>query len=137
MKRDILPFGLRMPDELRAALTAQAKENGRSLTAEIVFRLEKSLEFETKVYDFECGNPLDIILSANTAIAHYQHEIAIALETLKTGFGVAEPKPSYKTLLSMLSETDQQTLELVSSLPEQARESLINLIKQTTGRGKE
>lgn len=39
----IPPFGLRMQPELRAAIEAAAKESGRSLNAEIAFRLEESL----------------------------------------------------------------------------------------------
>lgn len=39
----IAPFGLRMQPELRAALEEAARENGRSLNAEIAYRLEESL----------------------------------------------------------------------------------------------
>jgi len=47
--RDINPFGLRLPSELRAALEASAQLSGRSLNAEIVFRLAGSFgEDETK-----------------------------------------------------------------------------------------
>lgn len=37
-------FNLRMPESLRLRLAAAAKENGRSLNAEIVQRLLRSLE---------------------------------------------------------------------------------------------
>lgn len=131
MKRDILPFGLRMSDELRAALSTHAKENGRSLTAEIVFRLEKSLGLETKFYDLEDGHPLDVILQANAAIALHQHKISVALEALKKGGGIAETRPTYKSLISMLPDVDQQMLELASSLTAEARTTLITLLKQT------
>lgn len=42
--REIAPFGVRMPPELKARLEAAAKVNGRSLNAELTARLEKSLE---------------------------------------------------------------------------------------------
>ena len=37
-------FNLRLPESLRERLRAAAKENGRSLNAEIVYRLRVSLE---------------------------------------------------------------------------------------------
>lgn len=41
---DINPFGLRMQDDLKEALIREARFNGRSLNAEIVDRLRKSIE---------------------------------------------------------------------------------------------
>ena len=40
MSRDIAPFGLRMPAELKAKLEKMATKNRRSLNAEIVVLLE-------------------------------------------------------------------------------------------------
>ena len=44
MTREINPFGLRMPNELKEQLEREAKFNGRSLNSELVDRLRKSLE---------------------------------------------------------------------------------------------
>lgn len=44
MSRDIAPFGVRMPAELKECLTKQANENKRSLNAEIVARLEVTVQ---------------------------------------------------------------------------------------------
>mgnify|MGYP000907574032 CR=1 FL=1 len=44
MSRDINPFGLRMPLELRTQITDAAAANGRSLNSEIVARLQASFE---------------------------------------------------------------------------------------------
>lgn len=38
------PYSFRMPDDLRAELERIAKENGRSLNAEILLRLQASLD---------------------------------------------------------------------------------------------
>ncbi|HDM8071269.1 Arc family DNA-binding protein [Vibrio harveyi] len=43
MSRDIAPFGLRMQSELKEKLEAIAKENKRSLNAEITSRLESTV----------------------------------------------------------------------------------------------
>ena len=42
MSRDISPFGVRMPVDLKAKIDQAAKQNGRSLNAEIVDRLQRS-----------------------------------------------------------------------------------------------
>lgn len=41
--RNIAPFGLRMPDDLREAIAERAKRNGRSMNSEIVQILENAL----------------------------------------------------------------------------------------------
>lgn len=45
-------FSLRMEKELRARLEKQARQNGRTLTSEINYRLDQSLEAEIKSKDF-------------------------------------------------------------------------------------
>ncbi|WP_409521682.1 Arc family DNA-binding protein [Pantoea sp.] len=42
--RNIAPFGLRMPDELRDAITERAKRNGRSMNSEIVQILQDAID---------------------------------------------------------------------------------------------
>ncbi len=42
--RDIAPFGVRMPSELKDLLEREAKINNRSLNAEVIARLKKSTE---------------------------------------------------------------------------------------------
>ena len=46
MSRDVNPFGLRMPPEVKEELEKLAEQNRRSLTAEIVVRLEESIRRE-------------------------------------------------------------------------------------------
>lgn len=42
--REINPFGLRLPPELKQALEREAKANHRSLNAEVVSRIKMSIE---------------------------------------------------------------------------------------------
>ena len=51
MSRDIAPFGVRMPPDLKARLEEKAKANGRSLNAEIVARLDMSLAAQPNAPD--------------------------------------------------------------------------------------
>ncbi len=46
MVKDINPFGVRMPPEIKAELEKLAEQNRRSLNAEIVVRLEESIKRE-------------------------------------------------------------------------------------------
>ncbi|MFD1244783.1 Arc family DNA-binding protein [Paralysiella testudinis] len=46
MSRDIAPFGVRMPADLKNTLETKAKANGRSLNAEVVDRLEESISMD-------------------------------------------------------------------------------------------
>ena len=46
MSRDVNPFGVRMPPEIKAELEKLSERNRRSLNAEIVVRLEESIRRE-------------------------------------------------------------------------------------------
>lgn len=49
MSRDITPFGLRMPTELKARVDAAAAKSGRSINAEVIARLQESFEQQAAV----------------------------------------------------------------------------------------
>jgi Mn-dependent DtxR family transcriptional regulator len=51
MSRDINPFGVRMQPDLKEELEKEAKRNGRSLNAEIIDRLKRSLQFQTDIVE--------------------------------------------------------------------------------------
>lgn len=42
--RDIAPFGVRIPNDLKEKLQKSADQNGRSLNAEIIYRLDQSIK---------------------------------------------------------------------------------------------
>ena len=44
MSRDVNPFGLRLPPELKEELERLAEQNRRSLNAELIVRLEESVQ---------------------------------------------------------------------------------------------
>jgi hypothetical protein len=50
MSRDIAPFGLRMPIDLKARIDEVAQANGRSINAEVIARLQTSFVAE-KAFD--------------------------------------------------------------------------------------
>lgn len=53
---NIAPFGLRLQPELKERVELSAKENGRSMNAEITARLEKSFEPPQKALNLEVEN---------------------------------------------------------------------------------
>ncbi|HHR5899783.1 TPA: Arc family DNA-binding protein [Providencia alcalifaciens] len=42
--RDIIPYSLRMPDDLKSKLAARARKNGRSLNSEMIIILQEAIE---------------------------------------------------------------------------------------------
>lgn len=89
MSRDINPFGLRMPPELKDYLAEEAKRNGRSLNAEILYRLEQTVQLSKAVQIAAEGSPMD------TATTTLQAGIEITrglMQTLEAGLKVAKDK---------------------------------------------
>jgi hypothetical protein len=69
MSRDIAPFGVRMPTELKALVEEAAAANGRSINAEVVTRLQES--FATTALSSAPGMNLDSLADAiATRVAH-------------------------------------------------------------------
>lgn len=62
MSRDITPFGLRMPSDLKARVDAAAESNGRSINAECVARLQESFEARADIAALPVGVLLDEII---------------------------------------------------------------------------
>lgn len=62
MSRDITPFGLRMPSDLKARVDAAAESNGRSINAECVARLQESFEARADISTLPVGVLLDEII---------------------------------------------------------------------------
>lgn len=66
MNRDIAPFGLRIPAELRKRLEKAAEKNIRSLNAEMVARLEDSLAVDDKkLSEYSVGELIQELIRRN------------------------------------------------------------------------
>lgn len=62
MKKDNVQVNFRLPQELKDRLEQSAKENGRSITSELIIRLDESLANQTQFYD-PTQDKLDKILT--------------------------------------------------------------------------
>lgn len=81
MSRDITPFGLRMPTELKNRVDQAAADNGRSINSEVLDRLNRS--FESKLGADLSGVPDGVLL--DEVIARYgarQVQILLAPEVI-------------------------------------------------------
>ena len=126
---------LRFPDGMRQELAEFAKRNERSMNSEIVALLETSLAPERKVYGLGGADPYKTILDATTAIAQLVREVETAMQALGKEAGkmkVSEEKPDYNTMVKMLPAADREVLTLAHELSDDARSSLISLLKQTS-----
>lgn len=66
MNRDIAPFGLRIPAELKTRIEEAAAKNIRSLNAEMVARLENSFDAEGKrLAEFSTGELIQELIRRN------------------------------------------------------------------------
>ena len=89
MSRDIAPFGVRMPSELKRALTGAAKVNKRSLNAEIVDRLEETVRQDDWLppglaFDDMIGEIEEVMAERDEVQERYDREYALdAFDAMK------------------------------------------------------
>ena len=81
MSREIAPFGLRMPPELKEKLGSAAEKNHRSLNAELTSRLQYSIEQEEK--GFSVTEPAQPYSADGVNIERLQECTQIVLELLE------------------------------------------------------
>ena len=67
MSRDIPPYGLRMPAELKKRLEEESVASGRSLNAELIDRLRRSLEQQDLIRRNEYSRAADPDFPADIA----------------------------------------------------------------------
>lgn len=77
MSRDINPFGLRMPGDLRERVEHAAAKSGRSLNAEILDRLQRSFQASA-----DSGAQSELQLPALDAIKRQNEDIQAMLRQL-------------------------------------------------------
>jgi len=100
MKSQSQQFKLRFPDNLRKALEKSAKDHRRSLTAELVLRLEKSLD------QYSMDRAPQVVRVKGQADVHEQ------------------PGPVY-----IGHEDEQRLIEAFRRLPDEKKKALLALIE--------
>jgi len=77
---NVAPFGLRMLPELKDRIAASAAENGRSMNAEIVSRLEESFtRFEVAGVPFD-SQGVALLMDENRMLRDKVEDLALALD---------------------------------------------------------
>lgn len=90
MSRDITPFGLRMPAELKQRIDAAAKAGGRSINSEIIDRLQRSFDWSA---DGLADLPDGLLLEAVLARFEAKLQIIVAPD-MAEALGLDAPAPT-------------------------------------------
>lgn len=125
-----------MPAEIRARIEAAAQRHGRSMNAEIVARLEHSLEEDRKRELSEDLDPFQVIVQATEGIGRMaalinKSLIPLGVETRRIqteAAQAAESRGDYGTALDLLPADERQVIEALRRLPAEARQSIERLL---------
>lgn len=110
--RNISPFGLRMPDELREAVADRAKENGRSINSEIIDILTKSLvasslDDEAFVYMLEAASKDNV--SGLSDEDRNEVELILIQMAEKLNARIEKESSTLKQVIKLLSDVKKPT----------------------------
>lgn len=118
MSRDITPFALRMPPELRAKAEAAANDKGRSLNAELLARIAASFESRPMTADEASSLFGDLALEIRTIegglnkgfnqLAATVYRLAHQIEQISQPPIQTEPSPYSDIKISDLSDYDPE-----------------------------
>ncbi len=109
MSREITPFALRMPPEIRNKVDQSAKENRRSLNAEIVARLEATISIEEALSLMASGCPLHEVGQMLIDLAQERSEAIDDLQQMNL-------EVHAKDLRNQLSYTDERLDKIESRI---------------------
>ena len=92
MARDINPFGLRMPHDLKKLIEKSAKTNRRSMNAELILRLQDSIEkdplFVPEIREasrsYELSEDENVLLKAYSTLSPRRRRALLELLTVFT-----------------------------------------------------
>lgn len=93
MARNEPQFNIRMPQELKDSIVSAAKENGRSINSEIVFRLQKSFAYDDELKDIDDAN---YAMSQLDDDSEQEADDARVYEALQAAIAIIEKKKSNK-----------------------------------------
>jgi hypothetical protein len=114
MSRDIAPFGVRMPHEMKEQLTDAAQRNRRSMNAELVARLEWSLRDES---GFPTGWEGEGLVRSSA----YDARMSAQEKRNREALGVGEEKGRHPNDIAAI-------MQAVESLPAAKRKALLALL---------
>ena len=144
MSRDISPYGLRMPADLKAALERTSSDEKRSLNAEIVTRLQQTLERDRQHSAINADDPLaNIFLSAEAISAALnvimksvllskaeKGELSVADNKVNYSAGdkKGEIPKSYANAVQVLSKAEQEIIDRIRTMPDEERKGVYRLL---------
>ncbi|MDE1484302.1 Arc family DNA-binding protein [Xenorhabdus bovienii] len=82
--REISPYSIRMPDELKEKLTKRAKKNGRSLNSEMVMILQSAVDEDIQEANTEDLSPKDAVATFQSEMEEFKRLLSKKQEDILT-----------------------------------------------------
>ena len=76
-------FVVRMPDGMRNKIAEAAKRNGRSMNAEIIFRLEATFDITKEIANTDCDDPKEFALLGLKALKSQTTALTEVIEAME------------------------------------------------------
>jgi len=129
MGRDTNPTGVRMPDALKQALEKASKTTNRSLNAEIISRLQASINADEYALGAQSGDPYAAALTALETIRAGTRVLEKSLLKIGVDEGrvqIGEETEGYQ--ISPVNEEEQQLLQLLRRASPELKQAVFNLL---------
>jgi len=144
MSSPLPPFGIRIPSELKRSLDASAKKENRSLSAEIITRLQQTLIKDRQLSALDEDDPLANIFLSAEAISTALNVImkSVLLSKVETGdIIVAESMVSYDSgdrnkpvpdeyakSIKVLNEEELRLIEKIRDMSDEEKKGVYRLL---------
>lgn len=135
--RQLDKFMVRFPAGMRDEVAQAAEENNRSMNAEVVARLDRSLDVDRRLREISKGDPIRTIVATTEDMTEAIQAIQkLALSTagrlseaeLRRD-AVSETEVSYDTAIEQIPTEERELLQLAKRLTPKQRESLLELLR--------
>ncbi len=135
--RQLDKFMVRFPTGMRDEVAQAAEENNRSMNAEVVARLDRSLDVDRRLREIGKEDPIRTIVATTEGMT--EAILAIQKLALSTAGRLGERDPrrdavserevSYDTAIEKIPTEERELLQLAKRLTPKQRESLLELLR--------
>lgn len=135
--RQLDKFMVRFPPGIRDEIAQAAEENNRSMNAEVVARLERSLDVDRRLRGIAEEDPVRVIVATAEGMTEAIQKIqklalstASRLSEVEMGRGVISgPELSYETAMETIPPEERELLQLAKRLTPKQRDNLLELLR--------
>jgi len=135
--RQLNKFMVRFPPGMRDEIAQAAEENNRSMNAEVVARLERSLDVDRRLRGIAEEDPVRVIVATAEGMTEAIQKIqklalstASRLSEVEMGRSVISgPELSYETAMETIPPEERELLQLAKRLTPKQRDNLLELLR--------